>query len=266
MRKKGTASGGVPVPESAGEAAGAHAGEDRRTAGAAENREGMAAGWAGVVVCRLSCMVLAGSAPACPLSESAARMVFPLSVTFPVAALAAVLEAAYGYPPALLPAIGHPVMWIGALIDMLDTALNLPDFSEPKRRMMGILALILIIGVPLWVTEAVLDLGSRVLPAPLMLGVQAVAACTFVAQKSLWEHVRAVGTGLRQEGLAGGRQAVAQIVGRDTAALDEAGVVRAALESLAENFSDGVVAPCSGRRCSACRERSFTRPSTRRTA
>lgn len=198
---------------------------------------------AGVVVCWLSCTFLAGSAPACPLSESAARMVFPLSVTFPVAALSAVLEAACGYPPALLPAIGHPVMWIGALIDMLDTALNRPDFSEQKRRMMGILALILIIGVPLWMTEAVLDLGSRVLPAPLMLGVQAVAACTLVAQKSLWEHVRAVGTGLRQGGLAGGRQAVAQIVGRDTAALDEAGIVRAALESLAENFSDGVVAP-----------------------
>lgn len=196
-----------------------------------------------MVVCGLSCMLAVGFIPACPMSEFAARMVFPLSVTLPVAALAAVLEAACGYPPALLAAIGHPVMWIGALIDKLDTALNQPEFSERKRRWMGVLALILIVGVPLWMTGAVLDLGYRFLPAPVMLGVQAVATCTLVAQKSLWTHVRAVGTGLRQGGLAGGRQAVAQIVGRDTAALDEAGIVRAALESLAENFSDGIVAP-----------------------
>ncbi len=168
---------------------------------------------------------------------------FPLSVTLPVAALAAVLEATCGYPPALLAAIGHPVMWIGALIDRLDTALNRPEFSERKRRWMGVLALILIAGVPVWITGAVLDVGYRFLPAPVMLGLQAVATCTLVAQKSLWEHVRAVGTGLRQNGLTGGRQAVGQIVGRDTAALDEAGIVRAALESLAENFSDGIVAP-----------------------
>lgn len=168
---------------------------------------------------------------------------FPLSVTFPVAALAALLEAACGYPPALLAAIGHPVMWIGALIEKLDTALNRPEFSEQKRRWMGVLALTLIVGVPLWITGAILGLGYQILPAPLMLGVQAVATCTLVAQKSLWEHVRAVGIALRQNGLAGGRLAVAQIVGRDTATLDEAGIVRAALESLAENFSDGIVAP-----------------------
>lgn len=170
-------------------------------------------------------------------------MLFPLSVTLPVAALAAVLEAAWGYPPALLAAIGHPVMWIGSLIDRLDTTLNRPEFSERKRRWLGVLAVVLIAGIPVWITGAVLDMGYHFLPAPAMLGVQAVAACTLVAQKSLWVHVCAVGTGLRQDGLAGGRQAVAQIVGRDTAALDEAGVVRAALESLAENFSDGVVAP-----------------------
>lgn len=217
--------------------------EAAEPAGSKETEAGMAAGGACVVACGLFCLVLAGSASACPLSESAARMVFPLSVTFPVAALAALLEAACGYPSALLPAIGHPVMWIGALIDRLDRALNRPEFSEKKRRWMGVLALVLIVGVPLWVTGTLLALGGRVLPKPVMLVVQALATSTLVAQQSLWKHVRAVGVGLRQNGPAGGRQAVAQIVGRDTAALDEAGIVRAALESLAENFSDGVVAP-----------------------
>ena len=222
---------------------GVRTGEKPVPKGDTDADSGMAAEGACVVVCGLPCMLSVGFAPACPMSESAARMVFPLSVTLPVAALAAILEAACGYPPALLAAIGHPVMWIGALIDRLDTALNQPEFSEQKRRWMGVLALILIVGVPLWITGAVLDLGYRFLPAPLMLGVQALGTCTLVAQKSLWEHVRAVGVGLRQNGLAGGRQAVAQIVGRDIAALDEAGIVRAALESLAENFSDGIVAP-----------------------
>ena len=71
----------------------------------------------------------------------------------------------------------------------------------------------------------------------------ALVASTLIAQRSLYDHVERVATALEQDGLAGGRQAVSQIVGRDPDALDEAGVARAAIESLAENFSDGVVAP-----------------------
>ncbi|CEF40286.1 adenosylcobinamide-phosphate synthase CobD [Acetobacter senegalensis] len=176
--------------------------------------------------------------------EPPARMLFfPLVTTLPVAALAAILESLWGYPAVLLGAIGHPVMWIGTLIDRLDTALNLPEYSERKRRWMGILALVVIVLVPLTVVSLVLQIGYAVLPPPVMIVVQGVLTTALVAQKSLWTHVRAVGTALRREGLAAGRQAVAQIVGRDTRVLDEADVVRAALESLAENFSDGVVAP-----------------------
>ncbi len=71
----------------------------------------------------------------------------------------------------------------------------------------------------------------------------ALLASTLLAQRSLHEHVAAVADGLEREGIAGGRRAVAMIVGRDPQSLDEAGVSRAAIESLAENFSDGVVAP-----------------------
>lgn len=79
----------------------------------------------------------------------------------------------------------------------------------------------------------------------LPFGIAAVAllASTLLAQRSLYDHVARVAAALEREGLAAGRAAVADIVGRDTAALDEAGVVCAAIESLAENFSDGVVAP-----------------------
>jgi adenosylcobinamide-phosphate synthase len=77
----------------------------------------------------------------------------------------------------------------------------------------------------------------------LALLVLALAASTLLAQRSLHDHVAAVAEGLEREGLAGGRAAVSRIVGRNPERLDEAGVVRAAIESLAENFSDGVVAP-----------------------
>src|SRR4029077_16919110 len=68
-------------------------------------------------------------------------------------------------------------------------------------------------------------------------------ASALIAQRSLHEHVAGVADALEKAGAEGGRQAVAHIVGRDSEALDEAGVARAAIESLAENFSDGVVAP-----------------------
>jgi adenosylcobinamide-phosphate synthase len=72
---------------------------------------------------------------------------------------------------------------------------------------------------------------------------EAFIIAVLVAQRSLYEHVAAVATGLAGGGLDGGREAVRHIVGRDPMSLDAHGVARAALESLAENFSDGVVAP-----------------------
>jgi adenosylcobinamide-phosphate synthase len=81
------------------------------------------------------------------------------------------------------------------------------------------------------------------LPAPIALVILACLASTLIAQRSLYEHVAAVADALDEGGIEAGRDAVARIVGRDTSALDEAGVSRSAMESLAENFSDGVVAP-----------------------
>jgi adenosylcobinamide-phosphate synthase len=84
---------------------------------------------------------------------------------------------------------------------------------------------------------------DRLLPGLASLILCGVLASTLLAQRSLDEHVLAVAKGLETEGLSGGRMAVAHIVGRETQGLDEAAICRAAIESLAENFSDGVVAP-----------------------
>ena len=132
---------------------------------------------------------------------------------------------------------------MGALIAALDRGLNRPLWGAGTRRALGVAAVLVLLALtagPVALAQAAL---LRTLPRPAALGVLALAACTLLASRSLWSHVAAVGEGLGAEGLDGGRRAVARIVGRNPATLDAAGVVRAAIESLAENFSDGVVAP-----------------------
>jgi adenosylcobinamide-phosphate synthase len=146
-------------------------------------------------------------------------------------AMALCVEATFGFPDTLYRAVRHPVTWIGALIARLDARLN----QGRHRRLRGICALLLV----LIATAAPAYLLQRVLPWPLV----AIIASTLLASRSLHTHVRAVEHALRRDGITGGRAAVAHIVGRNPAALDTAGICRAAVESLAENFSDGVVAP-----------------------
>jgi adenosylcobinamide-phosphate synthase len=161
-------------------------------------------------------------------------------MSFPLAFLSLLLELAVGYPGRLFQAIGHPVTWIGQLISLLDRKLNNQFDSPTQRRIMGIFALaalLVIVIVPALLLDRVFSL------VPFGIVGTAILASSLLAQKSLAEHVREVATALETGGPAEGRQAVSMIVGRDPERLDEAGVSRAAIESLAENFSDGVVAP-----------------------
>jgi len=154
--------------------------------------------------------------------------------------IALLIELAVGYPDRLVRAIGHPVTWIGALIGALDRGLNRDGLNDAHRRMHGVLAVVLIVAVA---AAAGYGVQRALLALPYGIVAAALCASTLVAQRSLYDHVARVATALECEGLAAGRAAVGAIVGRDTAALDAAGVARAAIESLAENFSDGVVAP-----------------------
>jgi adenosylcobinamide-phosphate synthase len=157
-----------------------------------------------------------------------------------LALLALLIEIIVGYPDWLLRAIGHPVTWMGRMIAVLDRALNHETMSDAKRRAAGAGALLAIIGIPA-IIGYVVERGALLLPLGIV--VAAIIASTLIAQRSLREHVARVAAALEHGGVAAGRAAVAHIVGRDPDALDEAGVARAAIESLAENFSDGVVAP-----------------------
>ena len=150
------------------------------------------------------------------------------------------VEAVLAYPAILFRAIGHPVSWIGALISALESRLNWPDYSDVMRRATGIATVLVLVAVSLSAGLA-LDTVIRVPILGFVIAVLMVAA--LIAGGSLDQHVRAVATALRTEGLAGGRQSIAKIVGRDPDALDQAAICRAAIESLAENASDGVTAP-----------------------
>jgi len=154
--------------------------------------------------------------------------------------LAALLDAAFGDPDWLYRALPHPVALIGRLIGWMDRRFNdprLPEFQRKRNGIIVVAALTAGAGALGWVLDDFLR--------PTWLGclVEALLASTLIAQRSLYDHVVAVANALAKDGLSAGRVAVAKIVGRDTVELDEAGVSRAALESLAENLSDAVTAP-----------------------
>ena len=164
-----------------------------------------------------------------------------MSATLLVLAVALVLDRIVGDPPRLWNRVPHPVVLFGWAISALEHLFNGKRMEAGTRRFNGVV----VIGALLVASLLV----GYVIHAVLMgfgwfgLFLEAAVATLFFAQKSLADHVGAVATGLRRGGLAGGREAVAMIVGRDPATLDEPAVCRAAIESLAENFSDGVVAP-----------------------
>ena len=168
-------------------------------------------------------------------------MTFPdLSLRLGLLAAALLIDAAAGYPQALYRRIGHPVTWIGALISRLDRSLNIEGQAFGWRKTAGVVALLVLLAVA--IAPALLMQYALAVSCP-GLAALALLASTLSAARSLDIHVAAVATALETGGLTAGRIAVSQIVGRDPDALDEAGVSRAAIESLAENFSDGVVAP-----------------------
>jgi adenosylcobinamide-phosphate synthase len=153
------------------------------------------------------------------------------------------IEAVFGFPDTFYRRIGHPVGWIGALITWCECAWNRHELSFRRRRMLGLATLLLLLAISGISGTCIYLLAQHFLPGFAGTLVSGAAASTLLAQRSLDAHVRAVADALERKGIEAGRQAVSMIVGRDTQNLDVAGVSRAAIESLAENFSDGVVAP-----------------------
>ena len=153
-----------------------------------------------------------------------------------VLTLALLFDWLLGDPKALYRRVPHPVALFGWLVGRLDAELNRGE----ARRLRGLAAILLTTGLAACIGALLTRIFSA-LPVGWLIEILAVA--TLVAQRDLYGHVAAVARALDRDGLYGGRLAVAHIVGRDPQSLDAAGVGRAAIESCAENFSDGVVAP-----------------------
>ncbi|MCU0831202.1 MAG: adenosylcobinamide-phosphate synthase CbiB [Rhizobiaceae bacterium] len=158
-----------------------------------------------------------------------------------ILALALLLDRFVGDPDWLWRRFPHPVVWFGKAISAGEKALYPENGTPGQRKRAGLL---LIAGLVLagWVAAS---FASKVfgLFGSIGLAAEVLVVAVLLAQKSLSDHVQTVRDGLDTQGIEGGRAAVAMIVGRDVKALDQSGVCRAAIESLAENASDGVVAP-----------------------
>ncbi|MBB3397522.1 MULTISPECIES: adenosylcobinamide-phosphate synthase CbiB [unclassified Rhizobium] len=158
-----------------------------------------------------------------------------------VLVLALLLDRVVGDPDALWMRLQHPVVLFGNAISRVDQMFNRDELHKRERRrngvwsIAGLLILSAVAGIVLHWFFSLFGLAGILF--------EVICVAVFMAQKSLADHVEAVAAGLKTGGISGGRLAVSRIVGRDPETLDEPAVCRAAIESLAENFSDGVVAP-----------------------
>lgn len=154
--------------------------------------------------------------------------------------VAMAVDALLGWPSWLFARIGHPVTWLGRLIGAVDTGWNRDCDPPALRRAAGVAGALVVIAISVavgWVLQVLLPTGW------IQIVLIGILAWPLVASRSLHDHVAAVAHPLMAGDIAAAREAVSRIVGRDPAALDEAGIARAAIESLAENASDGIVAP-----------------------
>ena len=155
--------------------------------------------------------------------------------------LALLIDRSIGDPDWIWRKVPHPVAAFGAGIKWFETRFNRKSMSPRRRKWFGIIAILILLlasfVVGFFIHKLLLGLrGAGVI-------IEALVASIFIAQKSLVDHVGKVKKAFKQGSLVEARNAVSLIVGRETKNLDESAVCRAAIESLAENSSDGVVAP-----------------------
>ena len=154
--------------------------------------------------------------------------------------IALCLDRLIGWPDQLYRRLSHPVVGIGVLISTADQMLNRDSWPAAVRWAAGVFCLLVIVAGLYLVCRLIVSC----LPSGWAgIGLTAIVAWPFLAAKSLSDHVQAVAVPLQAGDLPAARQAVSMIVGRNSEQLDQPAIARAAVESLAENTSDGVTAP-----------------------
>jgi len=165
-----------------------------------------------------------------------------LDKAFVILLLALLIDRIFGDPHWLWGYIPHPIVFFGQMISWFDTFSNRSDFSLKRRYLYGWLVIAALLGSAVGIGWLLTKIYCSCWPI-VNLFLEAVTVSFFLTQKSLTDHVMTVCKALEEGGIEQGRSAVSMIVGRDTQMLDASGVCRAAIESLAENSSDGIIAP-----------------------
>ena len=165
-----------------------------------------------------------------------------LSSPFVLLALAIILDMIFGEPQFLWSRITHPIVLFGRSISWLERRFNTRSVAGRTRRLFGVVAILI------WVAIAIsagllANSAIALLPAPLNFLIECIIIAILLAGKSLYEHIEAVRKPLAEGDIEGARFAVSMIVGRDTSRLDSSDIGRAAIETGAENLSDGILAP-----------------------
>ena len=167
---------------------------------------------------------------------------YPFALAFAYTlTIAFLLDALFGDPKRIYDRVPHPIVLIGRIIERLDQSLNDPASDDATRKISGVLAVLVVVAGCAFLGWLI-GWGIREVPISGNWIVEAVLVSSLLAFRDLYNYVLRVAVGL-EENLESGRAAVKHIVGRDPDTLDEAGVARATIESAAENFSDGFVAP-----------------------
>lgn len=157
--------------------------------------------------------------------------------------IAALIDAVWGEPRWIYNKIPHPIIWIGTLIGVLDKKLNHNNHTAQQQKRNGFIALGISLIIPCLIGAFLQKIFFKFLPKPIAYLLSGIISSIFIAKRSLHQHVYDVEKALTAKDIKAARYAVSQIVGRKTDQLDQSGIARAAIESLAENFSDGVTAP-----------------------
>lgn len=164
-----------------------------------------------------------------------------LSMSFAILFAALLLDRYWPGQDRLWQRYPHPVVLFGRAIDLVESVMRWPGGDRQRNRINGLMSVLGLLALASFAGWAITSFTRSV---PIIgLAAEVLIVAVMLAQRSLSDHVGAVAKALKSEGLAGGRREVAKIVGRDPEQLDDAGVARSAIESLAENTSDGIVAP-----------------------
>ena len=154
--------------------------------------------------------------------------------------LAIIVDAVAGDPRWLYSRIPHPIVVIGHQIELLDRFLNQTHYSPVTRKLLGVISILIIVSSA-WLVGWLISWSCNQVSFGVVL--QALIVSIFLAQNSLYQHVASVAKACKADDLIDARSQISHIVGRDPNSLDQRAIGRAAIESLSENFSDGVVAP-----------------------